>query len=420
MKTNKLTNSKSAMTAVILDSLLGHSDINALNTASLIWFDEIFKLLEQIEAIGDNELKQFWVKIPRGSLVDYGFEDENEALEYFNVSGKSELQATFESNYPEPFYWYKICAVKYKSNRVLRINRFTINLQPNIKKETSELLTFDCSELLSWVVDAIKDVIYKCKLGVYNDYIQAELPYTKRYGVTSRKILWDLCPEYRKSELKDLTKEEIEYFIEVISSEEKIPSERIKDMTFNKYFEFAALSFKNARLKVEGDTLLEQFVMHGEDFGVWNFKGIDLDSPDDFYKFLKERPSRGGHPWGLRRGTSRSRIMLHPRVDENGYYFTYSGNPNWNVYEMVKMYLPLKEAGLPVVFLCPEDTIDYLREQDKIGFVPDDELTVYQQSEFKERIDDFYHYDPKAHEAIKGLIEWYPEKLVKLKHRFNE
>ena len=58
------------MTVVILDSLLGHSDINALNTASLIWFDEIFKLLEQIEAIGDNELKQFWVKIPRGSLVD--------------------------------------------------------------------------------------------------------------------------------------------------------------------------------------------------------------------------------------------------------------------------------------------------------------------------------------------------------------
>lgn len=57
MKTNKLTNSKSAMTAVILDSLLGHSDINALNTASLILFDKIFKLLEQIEAIGDNELK---------------------------------------------------------------------------------------------------------------------------------------------------------------------------------------------------------------------------------------------------------------------------------------------------------------------------------------------------------------------------
>lgn len=45
------------MTAVILDSLLGHSDINALNTASLILFDKIFKLLEQIEAIGDNELK---------------------------------------------------------------------------------------------------------------------------------------------------------------------------------------------------------------------------------------------------------------------------------------------------------------------------------------------------------------------------
>lgn len=180
------------------------------------------------------------------------------------------------------------------------------------------------------------------------------------------------------------------------------------------------MGFVLSRLKVEVDTLLEQFVMHGEDFGVWNFKGIDLDSPDDFYKFLKERPSGGGHPWGLRRGTSRSRIMLHPRVDENGYYFTYSGNPNWNVYEMVKMYLPLKEAGLPVVFLCPEDTIDYLREQDKIGFVPDDELTVYQQSEFNERIDDFYHYDPKAHEAINGLIEWYPEKLVQLKHRFNE
>ncbi len=403
------------MNAVKLRYLLDHREVNALSKESMDLFDEIYNLLERIEPIGDNERKQFWMKVPRGCLDDFEFEDESEALEYFNVDNKSELQSAFEFNYPDEYYWYQIISVKYKNNRALLIGNFTISLQPDVEDKLGRSFEYDCSELLSWAVSAVKDVISECEAGTYNSRIQAELPYTKRYGVISRRTLWDHCPAYRENELGDLTKEEIGHFINVISAEEKIPTARMGEMTFNKYFEYASLSFKNAGLSVGQATPFDAFLAHGEDFGVMRFDGIDLDSPDAFRDFLVGERCGGGHPWGLRRGTSRSRIMLYPVLDENGYYFTYSGNPNWNVYEMVKMYLPLKEAGLPVVFLCPEETIRYLREEDRVGFVPNDELTVYRQSAFKERINDFYHFNPETDDKIKDMIEWYPVDAVKLK-----
>ncbi len=400
------------MSAVKLGFLLHYHDTKTLNAASMILFDEIFKQLDRIEPV--EELISFWVKVPRGSIEDYGFENDAEAFEYFNVKNKAELDKAFNDFYPDEYYWYRIQASKYKNNRALLVRHFMISIQPDVCEPVIDLMLYDRTELLSWVLYAIKEVIHECEQGTYNDRVQAELPYSKRYGVIPKKVLWDHRPEYRENGLEKLTKEDIEQFIEVISNEEKAPTGRIKEMTFNKYFEYALPCFKNAGLPVDGATPFQAFMAHGEDFGLCCFRDIDLDSPQEFERCLKNR-SGGGHPWGLRYGSSRSRIMLYPRLDENGYYFTYSGNPNWNAYELVKMYLPLKEAGLPVVFLCPEETILYLREEEMVGFVPDDKTPVYCQECFREDIEDFYHFDPEKDAPIKDLVKWYSVRPLKLK-----
>lgn len=417
MNKEKTNFESTEMTAVKLDFIIKmYERCTSLDSESMSLLHQIFDLLEQIEANDTDDRKYLWLKVARGSIDDYGFEDENEGFEYFCVDNTSELYEAFEKEYPEPYYWYKLTTVKYRDYRYLGIENFAISVSTESNEDVNEFYRWNCKDLFLWLIDAIKDVINKCEMGVYNEYVSTELPYSKRYGVISRKELWDHRPYYRENNLKDLSKEEIEHFIDVISYEEKQPSGRVDNMTFNKYFELAIRCFKNAGLEVrEGDSLLRQFERHGEDFGVCNFKGIDLDSTDDFYRFIKEKPSMGGHPWGLRRGSSRTRIMLYPVLDGNGCFFVYRGDPNWNVYEMIKMYLALKESGIPVAFLNSEEIIRYLREEDKVGFVPDDQMPIYQHSAFKEPIQDFYYFDPLKDKAIKDKIEWYTEKPVILK-----
>ncbi len=261
----------------------------------------------------------------------------------------------------------------------------------------------------------MRKIIAECEKGTYNDRIDKELPYTKRYGVVQRKVLWDNCPEYRKHHLKTLTQEEIDRFISFLREETgQPPTRRIKDMTFNQYFDYAAKAFENMGIRTEGATSRDLFECYGEDFGGRLFDNVDLDSPKDFYRFYNGEWRMGGHPWGLHRGTSRSRVMLQPQLDNDGYYFIFSGDPNWCIFEMVKLYLGLKNAGLPMAFAMPKVSVAYLLEEDKVGFVMDDEPLLYCHSDFKEYIDDFYHYG-EENEPIKDIIEWYPVEHITLK-----
>ncbi len=403
------------MNVVRLRSFInGISDVYSLEPKSMELFDEVFQLLEHIEPGENNNYRQAWVKVPRGYVMDCGFESVEEAFEDFNVDNMKDLEKVFHERWPDEYYWYQIESGSYKDNRALQIGRFTISIEPDREEAISDF-PYDYSELLSWVVKTLNDVLRECAEGRYNARIEYELPYTKRYGVISRKTLWDHCPSYRQFRLKNLSRDEIEHFISIVGSDNQIPTYRIKDMTFNRYFEYASLAFANAEFDTEGMDAFKQFRKYGEDFGNSSFRHVDLDSTEAFDAYYDGEGQMGGHPWGLRRGSSRSRIMLIPRKDDNGYYFSFAGDPNWNIYDIVRMYIPLKESGLPVYLSNPDECIAYLREEDMVGIVPDDTMLMYKQAYFNEPINDFYHYDPLTDEAIKHLIKWYPIDTVTLK-----
>lgn len=107
--------------------------------------------------------------------------------------------------------------------------------------------------------------------------------------------------------------------------------------------------------------------------------------------------------------------MLFPRKTDEGYYFQYSGNPHWNIYCTIKCYLALKDNGVPVQYTYPSETINYIKEEDLLGFVSSDDVPVYCQLSFPRKVvNEFLHYEEKHHK-IFDLIDWEPIEEVKLK-----
>lgn len=76
---------------------------------------------------------------------------------------------------------------------------------------------------------------------------------------------------------------------------------------------------------------------------------VSPDTPEGFLYYCDDSHHMGGHPWGLVRGSSRTRIYLWPHLTDDGFYFTFNGNEVFMAYEMVKMYLALKDNGIPSV-----------------------------------------------------------------------
>lgn len=389
------------------------TEIRNLIPESMAVFDEIFAMLEQIETEQLNQYRAVWLCADRGTVQDMGFADETETLEYFGVSDQAQLQEAFLREFPDEVYWFKLETMQDGSWRHLRLQNFSVT----IVEEAPEGSPYGCTDLLAWIREELSRVLDALRAGTYNRRIAAELPLAQRYGTISRSAYWRLCPQERESALKNLSRTEIEQFIDIAASEEKeaAPIGRLQDLTFNQYFRFASYAFRSVGLAAENRTLLEQFLRYGEDFGGDILRELNPDSHADFLRYFSGELRMGGHPWGLRRGSSRTRIMLVPRKDAGGWYFTFSGDPNWNIYEMVKMYLALKDHACPVCLAGGAACIRYLREEDRIGIVPAGRACVYCESAFPRMdVHDFRHLDVSCAE-LKNEIAWMPLETVKLR-----
>lgn len=373
-------------------------------------FNEIMVLLDQIEPMrSPNNYKRIWVSECRGTIDDMLFDDLEEAMDYFDVESEADLQKKFLNWYSEERYWFMLEAMHNEECRFLRFTHFTICIH-NKMPEHIDSTEHEYSRFLQWTKDALSIAISQAETGKY--IAEKELPYNYRYGTISRKKLYECRPSYKEDTLKDLTDEEINRFIQIIKQEENngIPEGRIKEMTFNMYFEYVSKAFSAAGFDIKGMTPYEQFKRYGEDFGGGILKNISHDTTDGFLYYYDDRHHMGGHPWGIVRGSSRTRIYLWPQQTDEGFYFKFSGNEIFMAYEMVKMYLALKDSGMPVYYSgSREDIIRYLRQDDMIGIVPSFEIALYHQHEFPNQdIDDFMHFYPDKDADIADLIEWQP------------
>lgn len=384
------------------------SEIKRLNVPSIKLVDEVFGLLEKIERIND-EAWFLWLNAERGTFTEY-----KKSKHYNSDIG---TKKGFLEYYPNEIVWIPLLAVKNNYIKFIRISSLALAVE-NIP-HVHDSFDYDLSDLLEWVKEALQKTIEELKNGTYNDKVRSELPYEQRYGTINRKIFWEHYPRDKENSLEDLTEKEIREFMSIIENEtdDYIPNNPIKHMTFNKYFAMAYDCFKSLGFDIDDD-IFRTFERYGEDFGGRLFDEIDFDSEQDFDDVYSERKvGGGGHPWGILRGSSRTRIMLYPMKTENGYIFRLAGNPNWSIRDIVKSYITLKKINAPVFFNNTAETIAYLKEEDLVGFVPITRLPVYCQSEFNEKVNDFRQYWESDYKKIKDLIKWQEIDEVKLLNR---
>ncbi len=392
-----------------------------LDSQSMDIFDEITEMLSKVKPMrSNNNYIRIWLSEERGTVADMRFTDVEEAKEYFEADSEAELNSAFLNQYPQERYWFMLESLHNEDCRILRLKHLSFVVYDELPDHVDNT-PYNYADFLEWVRCAVAVAIKQAEQGLYLDAVEKELPYNLRYGTISRKALYRRRPSCKETELKDLTDSEIDRFIETIEHEgdNYIPECRIKDMTFDMYFDYASKAFAAAGYDIAGLTPYEQFRRYGEDFGGRLLERLPHDTTNGFLYYYDDKHHMGGHPWGLVRGSSRTRIFLWPRLTEDGFYFRFSGNEVFMAYEIVKMYLALKDRGLPVTFSGNKsDVIKYLRQDDLIGIVPSYELALYHQHEFPNlEVEDFMHFDPAEDADISDLINWQPIMPIVFKEK---
>ncbi len=374
-------------------------------------------ILESIRKIKPaSEERNFWglwFKADRGSLEDFGnYEELHEEGTYDTYE---EFVEDYES-YDKEEYWFKLCVLIDDGYSALFINDSRII---SIAPRHESGFHVDMDEVLSFLNGELERIIEKVSNGTYNEYLNAHLPYEYRHGIIQRKRLWELVPEFRKIHIKDLTEEDIEKFVKLTQDNEVTSKERMEQMTAGKYYELCSCCYHAANYtELENKTPKQMFERYGDrrDGGL---SRLDENSAEDFEKWYNlslqekweiENPS---HMWELSQGSSRTRLHLFPVKDENGYFFQLSGGENYVTGEIVKMYIALKELGIPVVLHNVDAIKNKILGIDEVGVIAEyEDGCSYTYGGFEEsKILNFLHIEDVPEENRKDFIKcvkWFP------------
>lgn len=391
----------------IVESTMFSEEIHRLTESSEKLMDEILDLMVNIDEPEDS-MRQLWLTAPRGSFQDY----INGEHRYNDIT----TEEKFQKLYPDETMWILLSGLKYRDVKYLRINDLAVRIDDSTRDNMREF-DCDCDELFLWAKNALLDALEDIKKGVYNDYVRNELPYTLRNGTIKRSLYWEAHPKDTENWLEGLTGEEIADFIKTASDYKGEPAHVVKGMTFHKYMGMAIACHKKIGYDVYDD-YVKSFFCYAEDFGGRVLENdVDYDSEQNFDDFYDDKCGNlGGHPWGIVRGSSRTRIMLFPERKNGGYYFRLGGNPNWNVKDLVRSFFALRDSGVPFQLSNPTEVVRYLKREDLVGIVSSLYHPVYCQLLFpNKKVNDFRHLDLEKDKELIDKIDWEPVEEVRLK-----
>lgn len=395
------------------------SDISNIDKESLSVLDKLFHELEAI--VPNDDVYQIYISADRGTFEDYYKEMYDE--EFDESLNKERILEEWESAYSEEQKWFSLTAVSRNGYRIVMLNNSAV-----ISTEPNQIEGYiNIHKFIEWMISGVKESIKMIQDGTYNDVIEKQTSYRDRYGTISRKDWWTIFPEYKEDYFSDISKEEIDEFIKIMSdsNNQKVPSARIKDMTANMFFEYCSLGYKaNEYNGTDGLTPKEQYLKFadGRDGGLCE---IDGNSPEAFKEWFYGKERFGSHPWEVCRGGNSTHIDLFVSADDSGYYLVLAGKSYGRSNETIKFYIALKKNNIPVYLRDGEAMLARVLETDKIGIVPHDVHPVYCEGEFpNDKILDFRHlpYDEEP-EKIKLVIEkaeWFPLEMTQLKKESSE
>ena len=406
---------------------------------------ELFKVTDAIEAVGDDDRKQFWLRAPRGSFDAY--KEEYDPEDYT----EDELRKMFERDYPDEEAWYLFQSAHHTDTHdgeefygVFLANEYVLNINdPNVKG-----FPVDATELIEWLIESAKRVVSDLEKGIYNQEVKEKLPVQKKYGTILRRDYWDIRTDLREGYRGAFKEGEIDMFLAYAAAfpddDFEEPREQcLSEMTARKYYEACGIAYRavdykerdcwryketdEERKRYGGKTPKELYYSYadGRDDGLMR---VPMDDAEEFEKWKDQKGDyyefNGHHPYEIRTSmSSRFTIHLYPcRIKEDNaekWYFSLSGNEEYVSIETIKMYLALRKAGLPVCLYSGREMASRLAETDRIGILPDTVPAFYARygdSHFPDDVLDHINlYNEDLADRIVAKAEWLEQEPVRLK-----
>lgn len=371
-----------------------HRNSLTLDEQSQCALMELFRLTDQMAPVGRDNRREFWIIARRGSVEEYRpYYDED--------ASKEELACAMQEQYPLEEYWYKVVTVHHTDCRrgeyfgVFLNNRCFLTI--NDSNENGNPL--NAKELIDWLIQEIKGVLDKLSNGTYNAEVQEDLPVDYKYGVISRKDYWNIYPEERDAYCSAFTPQQIEEFLRCKDEfyENSTPTHCMPHITARDFYEACMICYQAIGLepkphcmfvdsekehqRYDSVTPKELYYMFadGRDDGM---SKIPLDDAAAFEEWLEQKGPyyefNGHHPWEILPSFSTEDSgHLYVGKAPDGYYFSLSGSSKNRSREIIRCFLTLCAAGLPVRLHEGNKMQARLEETDIIGIVPEGRTTRY-------------------------------------------
>lgn len=404
------------ISAPLLDNLIERAQ---MHPDLLVQTDKehLLKIIDHLQCVaicGDDEYRELWFTVERGSIEEFG--DYDDYLENEMVENREEFEELWKAYYPDPVKWYLFSVSRYNEEHFIGIdNKFTLH----IKKESPDIQESIHGQLISLIDQVVAQSIDRLKKDPagYNRDIQRNLPFSKRIGRILRQQYWDIDPEEKEWTLKGLTTADIDILktiVELSETEEKTIF--AGEMTSGIFFGCCKLGYDANDYPYDKElkpvALYRRFA-DGRDFGLTQ---LDPDSPEAFEEWFDKREWQFGHPWEVCRGGNSTHISLYVDKQANGWRLSLAGKSRGRVAETVRFAIALYKHNIPFKLWDAKEILAMVSGTDYIGIVPEKVIPVYCHSYFpkEDRIIDFMNLPVETRDKVIKTAHWYPLDEVKL------
>ena len=384
---------------------------------------DIYLSMSPIKPEGDDDIRELWIEIPRGSIEDFG--DFEEYLNEGLVDTYEAFEQEWKDYYPDQVKWYGFATAKYREEKFYYINSrlcFTISEtdEPELNENFQEK---DMERFLESLLYRIKEEIRKIKKDVsgYNNYLEMNLSYHKRIGRLLRQKYWEILGNDAVRLDERLGEDCIQAMKTIVEKQIRDEeNQKIPEISADDFFRYCEICYDaNDYFRETRKNLTPRdkykYMADGRHGGLTE---IENQSKKAFRDWYFGGGKTGAHPWEICRGGNSTHISL--MVAESGSEWTLrlAGSSIVRVEETVKMAVALFKNNIPFILQEGEAILQMITGKDYIGIVPDHIFPRYCHGLFpkEDRIIDFMNLGYENTEAIISNAYWYPLKPII--HRF--
>lgn len=378
----------------------------------------------------ESELYKFWIRVPRGTIEDYG--DPEMAIEYGEVKSVDEFEKNWEEEFPDEEEWFHFMFFRGDYAEVVNLNENAV-ISARMKDDEDGWKYNECATV-DLFGKAVSEFVSMVRDGTYNDFVEQNMPLKYRYGKIKAAEYFEARPDVAKYERQHCNGEMLQKFVQYIKEDGSYDFNTEPDvdfmpeMTARKYIELSAIVYRNVcrdkmddiyiadkRNKEPSDTDLYKRFADGRDGGLLSILMRDApDDPEAFKKWFLTRDKwkvydeNDSHLW-----EALGRLHLVPcYVAGKGWYLTIFG-VKYFTDEAAAMYVVLRDAGIPVRMYEADCAVKHLLWEDKVGFVPSPFWPSGSSSEeFRDsEVNTFVNLED-ADAPLLDKIEWIPLRKV--------